>query len=196
MVQKIQKCSSEYHRWKLLKTDFCCRQDAWKQSWRNHAVRSRSEIIWYYVLSEFGIWYCSEYSYKKLKYWRTHWIPHTLTAEQCAVLVATCKKNLTCFWKEGCIFLNQMVIGDKSWCHYHTPICKQSSLTRKHKNLSHETKTRSKTSAGKVMLRLFFDIFVPILVEWMTKGTTINAARYVDTLVKLRVNVKNCQKGK
>ncbi len=43
------------------------------------------------------------------------------------------------------------------------------------------TKTMSKTLLRKVMLKLFFDISEPILVKWMPKGTTINAARYVDT---------------
>ncbi len=200
MVQKIQNWLWEYRRKSSRKTDFCCRQDAWKQSWRDHSVWSKSKIIQYCVLSEYGIWYCSEYCYKKkkLKYGKicAHWIPHTLTAEQHAACVTTCKKNLARFRKEGIAFLNCIVTGDELQCHYHIPTSKQSLLTRKHRNSLHTMKTSSKTSARKVILTLYFDVSGPALVKWMPKGTTINASQYVDILVKLHTNIKNCQKGR
>ncbi len=87
------------------------------------------------------------------------------------------------------------ITGNESWCHYHLPSSKQSSLTWKQKNLPSATKTRSKTSAGKVMLALFFDVSGSVQVEWTPIGTTINAARYVDTLMKLNTNIKNYRKG-
>ncbi len=34
-------------------------------------------------------------------------------------------------------------------------------------------------------MTLFFDVFGPVLVEWIPKGTTINTARYVDTLIRV-----------
>ncbi len=43
------------------------------------------------------------------------------------------------------------------------------------------------------MLMICFDVPGPVLVEWMPKGTT-NAARYVDTLITLHINIKNCRK--
>ncbi len=46
----------------------------------------------------------------------------------------------------------------------------------------------------KVVLTLFFYVFGPILVEWMPKGTTINAAPYSDTLMKFHININICWK--
>ncbi len=95
---------------------------------------------------------------KKLKYRKicTHWIPHTLTAKQCTAHVTNCKKNLIRFRKVGNAFLNCIVTGDESWCHYYIPTNKQFSLIWKHKNLPQAVKTRSKTSAGKVTLMPFW----------------------------------------
>ncbi len=101
------------------------------------------------------------------------------------------------------------LVFEKRWTHFSTTqlqamnhgaiitySSKQSSFTWKHKILSHAMKTRLKTSAGKVMLMLFFDISESTLVEWMSKVTTINAAQYTDTFMKLHTNIKNCQKGR
>ncbi len=74
---------------------------------------------------------------------------------------------------------------------HHIPTSKQSSLIWKHKNLLYATNTNSKTSAGKAMLMPFFDVSGFILVELVPKGKTINAARYIDTLMKLHTNIKN-----
>ncbi len=79
------------------------------------------------------------------------------------------------------MFLNLIVTGEELWYHYHIPTSKQSSLTWKHKNSFCTIKTRSKTSAEKVMQTLFLEISGPVLVEWMSKNT-INAARYVNIL--------------
>ncbi len=139
-----------------------------------HTVRLKSEIIWCCVPDECGIWYCSEYHYKKTEISKniySHWILYMLTVK-CAAHVVSCKKNLSHFRKERNTFLNHMVTCD--WCHYHKLTSKPSSLTWKHKNLLQATKTRSKTSAGKEMLTLFFDVSRPILV----------------------VNFKNYQKGR
>ncbi len=46
------------------------------------------------------------------------------------------------------------------------------------------------------MLLHFFDVPGPILVEWMPKDTIINAVKCVDIFIKLRTNIKNCQKGR
>ncbi len=67
-----------------------------------------------------------------------------MTSEQHAVCIATCKKNLTRFLKEGNTFLDRIVTEDKSWYHYHIPTSKQSSLTWKQKNSQYTMKTSQK----------------------------------------------------
>ncbi len=133
------------------------------------------------------------YYKEKLKYWKisVYRIPHTLTANNVPHTSPFAKKNFTGFWKEGNTFLDHIVTSDESWYHCYIPTSKQCSLTWEHKNLPHATKTRLKTLARKVILILFFDISGPVLIEWMSKSTTINAARYIDTLMKLHINIKN-----
>ncbi len=119
------------------------------------------------------------------------WRSDMLTAEQCAAYVTTCKKNLAHIWKHGNMFLNHIVTGDESCCHCDIQISEHSSLTWKHKNSPCATKTRSRALTRKVMLMLFFDISGPILVKWMSKGKTMNAVWYVDTLKMLHANIKD-----
>ncbi len=113
----------------------------------------------------------------------------------CSVLCHLQKESCSLLKRKG-MFLNYIVTGNKLWCHYHVPTSEQSSLTWQHRKSANATKTRSNTSAGKMMLTLFFDISGPVLVKWMRKGTTINAAQYIDTLMKLHSNIKNCWKGR
>ncbi len=61
---------------------------------------------------------------------------------------------------------------------------KQFLLTWRHENLPYR-------SAGKMTLTLFFDISRPVLVEWMLEDTTVSAAQYVNTLIRLHTNIKN-----
>ncbi len=119
---------------------------------------------------------------------------HSLDSQTTCYII-TCKKNLAFIRKEGKMFLNHTVTVDELLYHYHMPTSKQTSLTWKHKNSPHTMKTRSKTSAGKVMLTLFFDISGPVLVEWIPKCTTIDSARYVEILMKLHT-IKSHWKGR
>ncbi len=135
--------------------------------------------------SECGIWYSLEYRYKKKnRNIKKHALAgyHIPWLWQWAACAATCKNNLANFWKEGDTFLNHIVTGDELWCHYHIPTSKQSSLTWKHKNMGHATKTRSKYQPEKWHWHFFWHFLICI--------------GYADTLMKLHTNIKNCWEGR
>ncbi len=159
MVQKIQKWLREY-RWKLFrKTYFCRRQDAWKQNWCDHSLQSKSAFlssIAYQVNAAYGT--VLNIVTKKLKYWTayTDWRCH--------------------LQKESRLLLKRDVSQPNSyrqWIMMPLSHTKAVFIGMEAQKLPHTTITRSKTSTGKVMLMLFFDVFGPILIEWMPKGTKI-----------------------
>ncbi len=128
--------------------------------------------------------------------WRRHMVPFRISLQKTEIsknmcslnnaytdcwtmcCVSTCEKNLNRFQKEGNMF-SATQVHLESWCHYHIPISKQSSLTLKCKNLPHKMKTRLKTPPEKVSLTLYFDVSGLVLVEWMPKGTIRNATQFV-----------------
>ena len=50
-------------------------------------------------------------------------------------------------------------------------------------------------SAWKVMYTVFWDIQGILLVDFLTRGETLNAERYYETLQKLRRTIKNKRSG-
>ena len=50
-------------------------------------------------------------------------------------------------------------------------------------------KFKSQQSAGKVMVTVFWDSVGVILVDFMSKGATINSDVYIDTLKKLKARI-------
>ena len=61
------------------------------------------------------------------------------------------------------------------WCHPTSPLLK---------------KFKSQQSAGKVMVTVFWDSVGVILVDFMSKGATINSGVYIDTLKKLKARIQ------
>ena len=51
-------------------------------------------------------------------------------------------------------------------------------------------KFKSQLSAGKVMVTVFWDSVGVILVDFMSKGTTINSDVYIDALKKLKARIQ------
>ena len=52
----------------------------------------------------------------------------------------------------------------------------------RHPTSPRSKKLKSQQSAGKVMVTVFWDRFGVILVDFMSKGATINSDVYIDTL--------------
>jgi len=64
---------------------------------------------------------------------------------------------LKCFEAEGDGFLERIVTGDETWVHYLQPETKKASKEWHHTSSPKRKKFRTKPSAGKVMLTLFWD---------------------------------------
>ena len=119
-----------------------------------------------------------------------------MTDENRAQRVAMCRENLRRLALEGKDkFLRRVVTGDESWVHHYTPKTRQASSTWKHRSSPRSSQVRHRISAGKVMLSLFFDYRGPLLIEFTERGTPVNAARYVDTLMTIHKRIKRKRPG-
>jgi hypothetical protein len=61
------------------------------------------------------------------------------------------------FEAEGDGFLGRTVMGDETWVHYHQPETKKASEEWHRTSSPKPKKFRTQSSAGKVMLTLFWD---------------------------------------
>ncbi|KAG8258189.1 hypothetical protein J6590_108469 [Homalodisca vitripennis] len=87
---------------------------------------------------------------------------------------------------EGDDFLSHIVTGDETWVAYVTPESKQQSMEWRHSTSPRKFKFKQTISAQKIMCTVFWDRQGVMLVNFLPRGETINAAAYCETLKKLR----------
>uniref|UniRef100_A0A1B6ITX5 Tc1-like transposase DDE domain-containing protein n=1 Tax=Homalodisca liturata TaxID=320908 RepID=A0A1B6ITX5_9HEMI len=103
---------------------------------------------------------------------------------------------LSRYHEEGEEFLSQIVTGDETWVSYVNTEQKRQSMEWGHTSSPRKpVKCRQTFSTRKLMATVFWDKKGIILVEFMERGTTINAAVYSDTLKKLRRAIQNRRRG-
>ena len=78
-----------------------------------------------------------------------------------------------------------IVTGDKSWFHHFDPETKWQSMEWHHLDSPTKKKPKTMPSAKKIMGTIFRDADGCILIQFLERGKTINAAHFVQTLVKL-----------
>ena len=76
--------------------------------------------------------------------------------------------------------------GDESWFHHFEPETKRQGMEWHHLHSPSKKKAKTVPSAAKVTGTVFWDAEGLILAEFLERGQTITAARYVQTLHKLR----------
>ena len=76
--------------------------------------------------------------------------------------------------------------GDETWVRHFEPDSKRASMEWFHPTSPRSKRFKSQQSAGKVMVTVFWDSVGVILVDFMSKGATINLDVYIDTLKKLK----------
>jgi len=98
-------------------------------------------------------------------------VPRQPTAELKEQHVDACQELLKCFEAEGDGFLGRIVMGDKTWVHYHQPETKKASKEWHHTSSPKLINFHTQSSVGKVMLTLFWDEREVIVEHYMPRGT-------------------------
>lgn len=123
------------------------------------------------------------------------WVPKMLTPEHREKRVSAAREFLERFQTEGESFLDSIVTGDETWvCHY-TPESKRQSLQWRHTHSPSAKKFKVQFSERKIMASVFWDRKGILLVDFMPKGTTINADAYCETLKKLKKKHQRQKEG-
>jgi len=114
------------------------------------------------------------------------WVPRLLTEDHKGQRKAITSGLLQRYRHKGDDFLLRIVIGDESWFHHFEPEMKWQSMEWHHLHSPSKKKAKTVPLAAKVMGTVFWDAEGLILAEFLEPGQTITAARYVQTLHKLR----------
>ena len=116
------------------------------------------------------------------------WVPRQLTEAHTQSRLEACSELLEYCHSEK-IFLQRIVAGDETWVHHFKPESKRASMEWCHP-IPPRSKFKSRQSAGKVMVTVFWDSVGMITVDFMSKGATINSNVYIDTLKKLKARIQ------
>ena len=75
-----------------------------------------------------------------------------------------------------------IVTGDETWVLHETPELKQQSMEWRHTSSPTKTKFKQTTSTRRIMCTMFWDRKGFLLVDFLPKGSTINAGVCCDTV--------------
>lgn len=125
----------------------------------------------------------------------SRWVPKLLTEDHKNQRFECATKFLTRYDEEGDGFLSQIITGDETWISHITPESKQQSMEWRHTQSPVRVKAKQTLSQRKIMASVFWDRHGVLLVDFMQRGTTINAEAYCQTLRKLRRAIQNKRRG-
>ncbi|KAJ4425723.1 hypothetical protein ANN_27919 [Periplaneta americana] len=124
------------------------------------------------------------------------WVPRQLSDQHKTHRMASALTFLMRYHTDGDAFLDQIVTGDETWVSHNTPETKRPSrLWHHHSSPKKSRKLKQTLSTQKVMATVFWDRKGVLLLDFMPKGTTINANCYCETLRKLRRAIQNKRRG-
>ncbi len=124
------------------------------------------------------------------------WVPRQLTEVHKNIRLRICTELLQRYQNEGEAFLEQIVTTDETWVHHYEPETKQQSMMWKHSDSPTVKKFKTRASANKVMLTLFWDMKGPLLCDYLEERRTINAEYYSNLLkIHLRPKIRTKRRG-
>ncbi|KAJ4427362.1 hypothetical protein ANN_24982 [Periplaneta americana] len=124
------------------------------------------------------------------------WVPRQLSDQHKTQRMASALTFLMRYHTDGDAFLDQIVTGDETWVSHNIPETKHQSRQWHHpSSLKKPRKFKHTLSTQKVMATVFWDRKGVLLLDFMPKGTTINANRYCETLRKLQQAIQNKRRG-
>jgi histone-lysine N-methyltransferase SETMAR len=91
--------------------------------------------------------------------------------------------------------VHQFIIIDETWIHHYTPESKQQSKQWTEAGCSAPKKTRSVSSAGKVMASVFWDAEGILFIDYLEKGKTITKEYYSNILTRLYEKIREKRPG-
>lgn len=124
------------------------------------------------------------------------WVPRQLTETHKDNRRTISQRHLQRYENEGDDFLVRIITGDETWVHHFEPESKRQSMTWKHPDSPVPKKFKTRPSAGKLMLTVFWDSRGPILEHYTERGSTVTSDRYCEMLRhSLRPAIRTKRRG-
>jgi len=124
------------------------------------------------------------------------WVPLLLTEDHKVQRKAITSEMFQRYQDKGYDFLLNIVTGNESWFHYFDPETKRQSMEWHHLDSPTKKKPKTVPSPKNIMGTVFWDAEGCILIKFREPGKTINAACYVQTLLKLRCSLCDKHPGR
>ncbi|GBM39812.1 Histone-lysine N-methyltransferase SETMAR [Araneus ventricosus] len=110
------------------------------------------------------------------------WVPKLLTEDH-ENKRFECSLNFLTPYNEGSdAILSRILTGEETWVSHVTPESKQQSMEWRLTDCPERVKAKPALSQRKIMASVFCDRHGVLLVDFMQRGTTINAVAYGQTL--------------
>ncbi len=121
-------------------------------------------------------------------------VPRVLTEEQKRFRVQLCEINLASI-RDNPDLMKLVVTGDESWISVLKIETKRASCVwvPKGSTAACPCKAMHQRAARKAMLTVFFDTSGTILAEFLPRGETVCSESYIETLQRLRENIRRCR---
>ncbi|GFT77149.1 histone-lysine N-methyltransferase SETMAR [Trichonephila clavipes] len=133
----------------------------------------------------------------KLKFHKlcARWVPKILTDSHKTKRMGCALEFLTRYHEGGVDFLSQIITGDETWVSYDTHESKRQSMEWRHTSSPTRVKPKHNLTPRKIMCTVFWDSKGILLIDFLPRGQTNNAAVYCETLRKLRRAIQNKCRG-
>ena len=129
-----------------------------------------------------------ELGFRKLS---VRWVPRLLAEDHNRQRIEAAHAFFKLYGKENDTLYDRILTGDESWVHHFTPESKKASMQWCAPGEPPPKKAKVQVSVGKIMATVFWDAKGILLIEYMPKGTSINAEAYQKTLINLRKAICN-----
>ena len=123
------------------------------------------------------------------------WVPKSLNDEQMATRASVCSTLLKRFRSKD-DFLLHLVTVDETWVHYYEPENTAQSCQWVGPGSLRPKKFKTQPSAGKVMATVFWDAKSVIMLDFLSKRSTITGVYYAKLLDQLRTAIREKRRGK
>ena len=123
------------------------------------------------------------------------WVPRLLTTAHREKRLDAAKFLFQLRKEEGDELFSRIVTTDETWVHHCTPETKEQSKVWKTRDETAPKKAKVTLSAGKIMATVFWDAQGILLIDFLERGKTIDAARYCEVLKKLKSAIKRKRPG-
>lgn len=117
------------------------------------------------------------------------WVPRLLTPDQKQQRVDDSERCLEILRHNKKDFFRRYATMDETWVHHFNPKSRIQSAEWTGPGESRPKRPKTETSAGKVMASVFWDSKGIIMVDYLTKGKTINSEYYIKLLIRLKEEI-------